>query len=436
MISVRAAANTAAKEDDMESSGFRSPGDESDTPAKESHRLRDLLGNLPRTRLTFPRLPTRRMLLFALLLMALWTGHRLLKGSFQPVPPGTVGVCVSRFTGSIRVLPPGTHFRPPTLYEIHRVRISDQLLTGEEGTFSISTKEGVAARLSIQARWAIDRNSLSTRWAALPPEPGRELVGPIVAAAFRAAAPGYEVASLISEKREEYAAAAARNARQRLAESGIVLKEVLIGNITLPEDFERGRVAMVDEIQKTERMDVTLKLKTKEVEQTRLEAEAQKAKQLQQAEAAAQQRVIQARGESDAMKFILTLKEKEIQQKKLEAEADRETRVQRAKADSEIARIAADAEAGRRKTMADAEAYSIRKTSEAQFENLQREAELVSAHPLMIPKTFADRISDKVQVILTPTIGGEAFTDEVVRRAAGKASAGGATKAASSRTPS
>jgi regulator of protease activity HflC (stomatin/prohibitin superfamily) len=298
------------------------------------------------------------------------------------------------------------------------VRISDQLMTGQEGVFSVSTKEGVAARVTIQARWAIDRASLLRKWSALPPRPGPELVSPIVAAAFRALAPRYEVASLVSDKREEFAATAAKQARERLAESGIVLKEVLISDLTLPEDFERGREAMVDEIQKTERMEVTLKLKAKEVEQTRLEAEAQKARVIQQAEAAAQQRVIQARGESEAMKFILEQKHKEIDQKKLEAQAERETRVQRAQSEAEASKIAGEAEALRRRTMADAEAYAIRKTSEAQFENLKREAELVSANPLLIPKTFADRISDKVQVILTPTLGGETFTDEVVRRAA------------------
>ena len=47
---------------------------------------------------------------------------------------------------------------------------------------------------------------------------------------------------------------------------------------------------------------------------------------------------------------------------------------------------------------------------------MKREAELVSANPLLVPKTFADRLSDRVQVILTPTIGGEAFTGEVFKR--------------------
>ena len=85
-------------------------------------------------------------------------------------------------------------------------------------------------------------------------------------------------------------------------------------------------------------------------------------------------------------------------------------------ADSEIAKIQADAEALRRKTIADAEAYAIRTTSLAQFENLKREAELVQSNPLLIPKTFADRLSDRVQVILTPSIGGEAFTGEIFKR--------------------
>ena len=44
------------------------------------------------------------------------------------------------------------------------------------------------------------------------------------------------------------------------------------------------------------------------------------------------------------------------------------------------------------------------------------EAALVSANPLIIPKTFADRLADNVQVILTPSIEGDSFTGEVYKR--------------------
>ena len=380
-------------------------------------RLRERLAG-PSGNVRIPPGAVRRLLLVLLLLaggVLLWRGAQK---SFQAVAPGHVGVCANRFTGSLETLEPGTHFRPPVLYEIHPVRISDQLLSDENGVFSVTTKEGVIAKITVQARWAIDRRQLLSKWAALPPQPARELVAPVLFAAFRAVAPRYEVTRLISEKREELAALAAVSARERLAESGVVLKEVLIGDLVLPPEFEKGRIAMVDEVQSTERLEVTLKRKAKEVEETRLTAEAQKARQVEEAEASAAQHVIQARGEADAMKHILELKTKQIQQRKLEAQAERESIVERAHAAAEASKIQTLAEVDRRKAMADAEAYATRVTAQADFEKLEREALLVTANPLLIPKTFADRLSDRVQVILTPSIGGEQFTGEVFKRVA------------------
>lgn len=399
-------------------------GPESSGPEDLRTRLRRIVGTLPRPEGSWkpPGVSKRRLVGLLVVVLLVWAAYGFLKGSFRSVPPGHIGVAVSRFTGSLETLPPGTHFRPRSLYDVHPVRVSDQLTSGPEGTFSVSTKEGVVAQMTIQARWSVDRRRLATTWASLPDNPEHELVAPVLAAAFRASGTRYEVARLVTDGREEIAEQAGRMARSRLAESGIDLKEVLVANVVLPPEYERGRVALVDEIQNTDRMTVTLRLKEKEVEKTKLEAEAQKALVVKQAEAAASQRLIAARAEADAMKYVLSLKEKEIEQKKLEAQGERQTRVERAKSEAEVTRIQADAEVLRRKAIADAEAYSIRATSLAQFEGLQREAELVSANPLLIPKTFADRLSDKVQVILTPTIGGEAFTSEVMKRVANGAS--------------
>jgi regulator of protease activity HflC (stomatin/prohibitin superfamily) len=387
----------------------------SDEAAGALGRLRNRI-RLPGGGFRIPWRPVRRLLVALLLVFGAVTLWRGAQKSFQSVAPGHVGVCVNRFTGTVEALEPGTHFRPPALYEIHAIRISDQLLSAEVGVFSVTTKEGVIARVTVQARWAIDRRQILAKWAALPPQPARELVAPVLFAAFRAVAPRYEVTSLISEKREELATVAAVSARERLSESGIVLKEVLIGDLVLPAEFERGRIAMVDEVQSTERLDVTLKRKAKEVEETRLTAQAQKARQIEEAEASAARQVIAARGESDAMKHVLELKTKQIEQKKLEAEAERQSIVERARAAAEASKIQTQADSDRRKAMADAEAYATRVTALADFEKLEREAVLVSANPLLIPKTFADRLSDRVQVILTPSIGGEQFTGEVFKR--------------------
>jgi regulator of protease activity HflC (stomatin/prohibitin superfamily) len=384
---------------------------------RDSSFFRRVFARIRRRRTPPSKFPFRRTLLPLVIALLGFLVYQFCERSLRPVQPGHVGVAVNRFTGGLEVLPPGTHLRPRALYEIDLVRVSDRLLSGPAGSFNISTKDGVVAQVSVQARWAIDRARLPAKWAALPSDPERELVGPVLAAAFRSIAPRYEVGKIVSEKREELANVAARQARERLMESGVLLKEVLIGDLVLPAEFERGRVAMVDEVQSAERMDVTLKLKAKEVERVRLEAEAVKARQIKEAEGSAARRLIGARAEADAMKFILEQKEKEIRQKRLEAQAEKETRVERAQAEATVTKIQAGAEAQRRRTIADAEAYSIRTTSLAQFENMEREAELVSANPLLIPKTFADRLSENVQVILTPTVGGEAFTDEVVRRA-------------------
>jgi regulator of protease activity HflC (stomatin/prohibitin superfamily) len=400
----------------MDQSAASSERPESEESPGTETTLGRLLANFPRRDFRIPWRPTRKTLFLLLALAAAVVLWREGRKSFRTIAPGFVGVSVNHLTGSLAALPAGTHLRPPVLFDIHAVRVSDQLLPAGASEFQVATKEGVIARLAVQARWAIDGRRVLSSWAALPADPARELVAPVLFAAFRSAAPRYEATRLISEKREELALSASTVARARLAESGIVLKEVLIADLVLPPEFEKGRLAMVDEVQSTERLDVTLKRKAKEVEETRLTAEAAKAKQIQEAEAGAAQRVIAARAEADAMKHILALKEKQIQQKRLEAQAERETRIERAKTEANALRIQSQAEAERRKTMADAEAYAIRATSLAHFEGLEREAKLVSTNPLIIPKTFADRLSDRVQVILTPSIGGETFTDEIVKR--------------------
>ena len=72
----------------------------------------------------------RRLTLVGVLLVVVLGTIRLLRGSARSVDPGYAGIAVGRVNGSVELLPAGTHFRPPALYDLHVVRISDQLLTG------------------------------------------------------------------------------------------------------------------------------------------------------------------------------------------------------------------------------------------------------------------------------------------------------------------
>ena len=364
------------------------------------------------------RLPARPLLLGVALVFAVWSGARWVERSFQSVAPGEAGLVVSKFTGSTRIVAPGSHFLPGAFYVLTRMRVSDQLLSGSSATFTVPTRDGFAVGLVIQARWALDRNQLLARWAGLPANPGAEVVGPVLASAFRSLAPEYDAPSLLASKREELAARATKLAGERLAEAGIILKDVLVGDLKLPVEFERGRLALLEQSQLVERTEANLRFKKQEVEQQRLEAEARKARSDKEAEAAANRRLIEAKAESDAMTYILPLKEKAIKQQELEADAQKARRLREAESAAQTMKIQTEAEASRRRTLSEAEAFAIRQTSLAQFENLKREVELIEKNPTWVNKTLAEKLGDKVQVIVMPNLTADILGKEAGKRVA------------------
>src|SRR5262249_47604945 len=150
------------------------------------------------------------------------------------------------------------------------------------------------------------------------------------ASAFRSVASAYDATALLGEKREEMAAKAGALARARLADTGIALRETLVGDVRLPAEYETARLALLSERQAAERKEATLKVKEKEVEEGRLVAEAEKVRREKAAESEAAQKLIAARAERDAMEYILPLKEKQIRQQELEAEGDRARKLKEA----------------------------------------------------------------------------------------------------------
>ena len=395
-----------------------SPAEDSPPPPRGAsallRRLRAIRGD------NGPPFPLRRILLGVVLVTGAYVGARWIERSLKSVGPGEAGLVVSRLTGRTSTVSTGSHFLPSAFYDLTRVRVSDQLLSGPAAAFNVSTKDGFVVGLVLQARWALDRAQLVSTYAGLPGNPGAEVVGPVLASSFRALAPEYDATSLVASKREELATRATKQAAERLRESGILLKDVLVGDLKPPVEFERGRLALLEEAQRVERLEATLRLKKQEVEQQRLEAEARKARSDKEAEAAANRRLIEAKAESDAMSFVLPLKEKEIKQRELEAEAQKARRVKEAQTAAETMKIQSEAEAARRRTMAEAEAFAIRQTSLAQFENLKREVELIERNPTWVNKTLAEKLGDKVQVIVMPSL-----TADVLAREAGKRVANG-----------
>jgi regulator of protease activity HflC (stomatin/prohibitin superfamily) len=352
----------------------------------------------------------------------------LLALSIAVVPSGMAGVRVSQTQGTLAgTLYPGVHYVLPLLERVVLFDTRDQLFTTgalEDGKglsapkaqpLDVQSKEGLNLGLAITVRYRIDPRRLDYVEANLPQPLEREIVPPIVASAWRELGPNYTVREVFAVKREEVRRRAAEIITQKLASDGIVVKEVMLRDIQLPPEYAKGLETLLLREQENDRMGVETEIQQKQVKIAELQAEATKAQQVKQAEGEAQVRVLQAKGEADAMQYTLPLKEKQIQQSKLEAEARKESTIKNAEAAAEAKVIDSKAEMERRKLLADAEADRIRVTAAADAERMKSEAAILKQNPLLINKIVAERLSDKLQIMMVPADGKFFFANDVLR---------------------
>ena len=364
------------------------------------------------------------------LAMLAW-GPLLVASSIVIVASGMAGVRVSQMSGTVPgTLYPGAHMVMPLVEDVALFDTRDQVLTtgvSEDGTaaatnvsaktqlLDVQAKEGLTLGLAITVRYRLDPKKLDYIQGNLPRPVEKEIVPPTVASVWREIVPNYTVRDVFSAKREEVRQRAAGIITQKLAADGIVVKEVMLRDIQLPPEYAKGLEELLLKEQENDRMGVETELKSKEVRIAELEAEATKVRQIKQAEGQAQVHVLQAKGESDAMQYTLPLKEKQIQQSRLEAQARKEATIQNAEAEAQAKMIDSKAEGERRKLLADAEADRIRVTAVADAERMKSEAGILKDNPLLINKIVAERLSDKLQIMMVPADGKFFFANDVLR---------------------
>jgi regulator of protease activity HflC (stomatin/prohibitin superfamily) len=365
----------------------------------------------------------------ALALLA-W-GPLLVAFSIVVVPSGMAGVRVSQISGTVPgTLYSGAHLVMPLVEDVALFDTRDQIFTtgmSEDGKLatgkghpkaeplSVQAKEGLTLGLSITVRYRLDAKRLDYIQGNLPRPVENEIVPPTVASVWREIVPNYTVRDVFSAKREEVREKAARLITQKLAADGIVVKEVMLRDILLPPEYADGLQALLLKEQENDRMGVETELKGKEVRIAELEAEAMKARQVKQAEGEARVRVLRAKAEADAMQYTLPLKQKQIEQSRLEAQARKEATIQNAQGEAQAKVIDSKAEGERRKVLAEADADRIRVTAAADAERLQSEAAALKGNPLLINKIIAERLSDKLQIMMVPADGKFFFANDVMR---------------------
>ena len=348
----------------------------------------------------------------------------LLGISIVVVPGGQAGVRVSQFGGALPgTLYPGVHWITPLVERVELFNVRDRVFSTaladdpkkKTDTLRVQTKEGLGVALAVTVRFKLDPSKLSYIYSNLPQPVEEEIVPPTVASAFRQAAPNYTVREIFATRRDEMARAVAGQITQKLAADGVLVKEIMLRDIQLPAEYAKGLEGLLLKEQENERLSVELEVKQKMVREAELEADAQKAREVKAAEARAQVVVIEAKAQADAMQHTLPLKEKQIQQSRLEAEARKASTVMNAEAMAQAKVIDSKAELEKRKLITEGESDRIRHVAAADAERLKLEATVLKENPLLIQKIIAERLSDKVQIMMVPNDGKFFFANDVLK---------------------
>lgn len=325
----------------------------------------------------------------------------------QAVPQGQAALRTNQFSGGTSEFRAGSFLRVPGLHEVRTFPLRDQsyrpaALAKATGESPLQSVEGLSLGLDLTLRWGVDATRLPELARQLPHDIEADVIAPAVQAVVYKQIAKRTVREIFSSQRAEIAAALEAELRARLAVDGIVLKGVQIGSVDLPPDYRRGMDQMLSDSLASERMRYTLEIADKKVKETELEAAADKVRRETAAEAAGREQVIAAKAQEEAMKHVLPFKQKQIEQRALEAQADSAARVKQAEGQAQARRIEIAAESEARQKLADAEAYRLAQVGKATATQMATEGALLTRHPLLVQKAMADKLSDKVQVIIAP----------------------------------
>jgi regulator of protease activity HflC (stomatin/prohibitin superfamily) len=327
---------------------------------------------------------------------------------FASVNGGEVLVRSNQLDGSVTAFSGGTVLVLPKVHQVRRYSTRDQVYRLAEGASAtgsapFQSTEGLSIGVDLTVRWAIDFSRIAQLSKAYPDDLNADLVRPAVQDIAYPLFARHTVREIFTVQRGEIQRELTAQLKPRLAAMGLVLRSVSMGQVDLPPDYRAGMEKLLDEELETEKIRYTLQLKEAQVKQTELESQADKVRRQTAAEAAGQEQVIAAKAQEETMQHILPFKQKQIEQRQLEAEADKVSRIRVAEGAAEARRIEARGEADSRQKLADAEAYRLDLVGKANAGQMQREGALITQYPLLIQKTLADKLSDKVQVIIAPT---------------------------------
>ena len=184
------------------------------------------------------------------------------------VRTGHVGVVslFGRVTG--RTLSEGIHIVNPVA-KVTELSVKTQEVKEHA---SVPSKEGLIMGLEASVLYHLDRARAAEVYQQIGPNYAEVLLQPTFRSAIRAITAGNTAASLYSDARETIAKQILEDVQRQVAPRGIVVENVLLRDLQLPDTLKRAIEAKQQAQQEAQRMEFVLQREKQEAERKRVEA--------------------------------------------------------------------------------------------------------------------------------------------------------------------
>ena len=202
------------------------------------------------------------------MLLLLGVGVIIAFSSTSCIGTGHVGVVTmfGRVTG--RTLSEGIHIVNPAA-NVTEMSIKTQEIKERA---SVPSKEGLIMGLEASILYHLDPAQAATVYQQMGPTFADVLLVPTFRSAIRAITAGNTAASLYSDGREGIALQILEDVRRQVAPRGIIVENVLLRDLQLPESLKHAIEAKQQAQQEAQRMEFVLQREKQEAERKRVEA--------------------------------------------------------------------------------------------------------------------------------------------------------------------
>jgi regulator of protease activity HflC (stomatin/prohibitin superfamily) len=220
----------------------------------------------------------------------------LLAGSFVVVPAGRVGVVFNVLGGvSDRERNPGVQFVMPGLQQMTLLNTREQsieFITDNNDEIPALSQEGLQIVSDATVRYRIEASEASSIFESIGDNVEATLIRPQVRSVIRNAIANYNAAEVISTQRGELQAEIVQVLTDELAANNIILLDVLLRDIRIPDSITQA----IEEKQAAEQQ---IEVETNRREQSRIAAE----RVVIQAEGERDAEIARAQGEAEALRL-------------------------------------------------------------------------------------------------------------------------------------